>query len=1128
MCLWIKRLRRAISPALVLALAAVCHAQFSSSVQGTVTDSSGAVVSGARITLHNLANGSDNTYSTTSSGTYSFNSIPPGSYQVIVEASGFAKSTLNVDVLTQQVRGVNVSLRVSGASSNINVKAATSELNPEETRVENTITSEQLNKLPLPNRDTTLLLQLAPGASGYVDEGNSGGYGSNVFGNGVYQPGSNNASIPTSINASGLPGASNLFLIDDLPVMSTTAKGSVTILPNPDMIGEVSLQTQTFSVENGESSSIQTAFTTKSGANTFHGSADLTYSGRFLTANQEFAPSTAGYHRQTIIGSLGGPVWKDHTFFFGSVQIFRSAGAGGNTDTWITPEAATWAHGAFPAANGPKMLLLAPPTRVFNGVPQLASSLYTYQPASGTSPAKGCGTAESSFIPCDLPVLDTGEEVQNNPYNGTQWNARLDQVLRGGNDRLYGQYIHLDQSQGFLSDRSFFDGSSPSDNWYWSVNYVHVFNSRLVNEAHFGAARSWNSAQYNNFEAYSAPVSPIIFSGGTVNTNFLGDVGREHTYNFRDTLSWNLGAHSLRIGYQYFRGNSVTDDSALYSRPFIPLFTDPLPFFQDYANAGVVGYYSIGGNGQYTPQIYGSEVSWNGLFVEDQYKVRPNLTLTLGIRYDDFGNPARYGQNAGAFYPIVLGAGSTLLDQVIGASTHLGTNAFAGSQNLNFQPRAGFAWTPASEHNRLLLRGGIGLYEDSVTPSQVAVNLPTNPPNRITFTPNVSDPSLKGFLDPLPYGDFKTTTAPFGIVYPSVPTYGSDPSGNVYSNPAKTAVYPSGINGYDRNLKVQKILKYSFGSELQGPANMVYSVSYLGSYAYDLYYGGDWNLLPGDLLIHNGVQERRTAEWGQINYNTNGLTSNYNGVVFSLRQNYKSLFWQTSYTWSHALQEAPNAGQANTTTTQLFTEVSTPKQYYGNAAYDRTNVFSLIATYALPRLSTHEWINQVSSWQLGAIVTAQSGTPFTVVNSASFAVPSTSAPLGGDYEADGVSFGVPTYNGRHHGGFTRDQARVGVFNKATDFSAPLTFPLQPGEGNQGVNSFRNPGYFSVDGNVSKSFTLPWFRGEKSTFLLRGEASNLLNRANLGPLGNDTNLTYFGQSSTAGYPRFLQIGGRFEF
>jgi hypothetical protein len=314
--------------AILLALVPLCHAQFSSSVQGTVSDATGAIVRGAHVTLHNLADGTDNSSVTSSSGTYAFSSIPPGSYQVIVTANGFAQSTTNVAVETDEVRGVNVLLQVANTNATVSVHATTSQLNPEETRVETTITSDELKSLPLPNRDTTLLLQLAPGAAGYVDEGNSGGYGSNVFGAGVYQPGNNNSSISTSINGSGLPGASNLFLIDDLPVMSTTSKGSVTILPNPDMIDQVSLQTQTFSVENGESSSIQTAFTTKSGSNVFHGAADFTYSGKFLTANQEFAPTTTGYHRQNLIGSLGGPIWKDHTFFFGSVQLFRSAGAG--------------------------------------------------------------------------------------------------------------------------------------------------------------------------------------------------------------------------------------------------------------------------------------------------------------------------------------------------------------------------------------------------------------------------------------------------------------------------------------------------------------------------------------------------------------------------------------------------------------------------------------------------------------------------------------------------------------------------------------------------------------------------------------------------------------------------------
>lgn len=1118
------------------AIAVVClgvatsgYAQFSGNVQGSVTDPSGAVVGGAKVTLHSSATGTDNLYTTSSSGTFAFPSIPPGHYQVIVEAQGFAKRIIEVDLQTSEIRGVNVQLAVGSSSSSVNVTAVATAINPEETRIQSTITSEQLKTLPLPNRDTTLLLQLAPGATGYVDEGNGGGYGSNIFGNGVYQPGGNNSTIATSINGSGLPGSSNLFLIDDLPVMSTTAKGSVTILPNPDMIDQVSLQTQTYSVVNGESSSIETAFTTKSGANAFHGSADLTYTGQFLTANQDFAPSNVGFHRQNFIGALGGPVWKNKTFFFGSVQLLRSAGAGGGLDTWITPEAAAWAHGAFPNANGPKMLLLAPPTRVFNGVPEYASAIYPFTAATGTTAATGCGTPADANIPCDLPLLASGQTEQQNPYNGTQWNVRLDQLFRGGNDRLYGEYIHLDQNQGFLSDRGFFDGGSPSDNWYWSVNYVRVISSRLVNEAHFGAARSWNAEQYNNFDAYSAPVEPILFSGGTIATNFLGAVSREHTYNVRDTVSWNLGAHSVRFGYQFFRGDSVTDDSALYARPFIPFFTDPLPFFQDFANAGVVGFYSIGGNGQYTPQVYGSKVTWNSLFVEDQYKVRPNLTLTLGVRWDDFGKPSKYGDNAGNFYPLYLGSGSTLLDQVIGVRTQLSNNAFAGSQNLNFQPRAGFAWTPQQNHSHVLLRGGVGLYEDSVTPSQVAVNLPTNPPNRITFTPTISNPSLSAFLQPLAYGDFKTTTAPFGITYPPVPTYGSDPSGNVYSDPEKTTVYPSGINGYDRNLKPQKILEYSLGMEIQGPAQMVYSISYVGSHGYDIYFGGDWNQLPGDLLIHNNVQERRTPEWGQIEFNTNGLESNYNGVVFSTRQNWKNLFWQASYTWSHALQNAPNAGQANAQTTQLFTEAYAPKSYYGTAAYDRTNVFTLAGAYEIPKFTSHSWLNELTAWRLGTIITAQTGTPFTVVNSSPFAVPTATAPLGGDYEADGQSFGIPTYNGSHKGGWTRDQARAGVFNKTVDFSAPATFPAQPGEGDQGVNSFRNPGYFVVDANVSKAFKFPLFHGEQGTFLLRGEASNLLNRANLGPLGNDVNAAqYFGQSSNSGFPRFLQIGGRFEF
>src|SRR6187402_341911 len=1012
---------------------ATAFAQFSGTVQGTVSDPGGAVIAGAVITLHNMSNGSDLTYVTSSSGSYFFPSIAPGAYQLHVSATGFSKATLDEQVGTSEVRGVNVQMRVGGTDTEVVVTADAGGVNPEETRVQTTLTSENLAVLPLPNRDTTMLIQLAPGVGGFVDPSNGIGYGSSIFGNGTYQPGSN-AAIASPITANGLPGASNLYLIDDLPVMSTTNRGSVTILPNPDMIDQVSLQTQTYSVENGQSSSLQTAFTTKSGSNKFHGSADFTYTGRFLSASKVFAPSNLNFHRQNIVAALGGPVWKDRTFFFGSVQLLRSAGAGGGLDTWLAPELASWALTAYPAANGPKAMALGPPTRVYNGVAVLAATAF---PHTATT---GCETAATKNLPCTTPVRYIGQSAQTNPYDGMQWNGRLDQVLRGGKDRLYGQYIHLNQTTGFLSDRAYFDSATPSVTWYWSLNYVRTFSSHLVNEVHFGAARTWLSTQANNPTSQSVPITPRINTGSSIQTTQSTTSTREHPLNLRDSVSWSHGAHNLRFGYQFFHGDSYSRQDR-YARPFSTQFTDELTFLQDKATNA--SYFSIGGDGRYQPQIYGSQVSWNGAFIEDQWKARPSLTLNVGLRYDDFGNPSKTSNDALDFYPLFLGGGNDLLTQVLNVSTHRGDNAFVGRRKGNVQPRAGFAWTPTPD-KKLLLRGGVGFYLDSVQPGEVSANLPTNPPNRISLNVSTSSaPQYQVFLNPIPYGDFKTTTPPYGVNLPAVTTYGVDPKGNVCADAPCTTKFASGLNGYDRDLKSQKVLVYSLGLEQEMGARSVFSITYVGSRAYDLYYSGDYNLLPGDLIL-NGFQKRRTQDWGQITYYKNGLTSNYSGVIFAARQNYKSLLWKASYTWSHALQDAPAAGQSNSSTAQLIANVATPKQYYGNTAFDRTNVFSLAGGYTVPTVSHYRALDLVGSgWRVGAIITAESGTPFTVVNTSAFGPPTTANPLGGGYMADGNNFGIPSYNGRRHGAFSRDEARNGAFN-LSDFSAPTNYTTTPG------------------------------------------------------------------------------------
>lgn len=1095
----------------------IAIAQFSGTVQGTVSDQTGAIVPAASVVLHNLSTGGDLQTATSSSGSFFFPSIAPGSYQLRISAPGFSTSQIDVQVGANEVRGVNVELRVGATDTLVNVAATSEGINPDETRVQATLTSENIGLLPLPNRDTTMLVQLAPGVGGFVDPSNGIGYGSSIFGSGTFQPGSN-SSISSPITANGLPGASNLYLIDDLPVMSTTTRGNITILPNPDMIDQVSLQTQSYSVENGQSSSLQTAFTTKSGANSFHGSLDFTYTGRFLSASKVFSPSNFNFHRQNFVAALGGPLWKDRTFFFGSVQLLRSAGAGGGLDTWLAPELVNWAQTAYPTAMGTKALAMAPPTRVYNGVPVLASAAF---PHTATS---GCETPATNNLPCSTPVRYVGQSAQTNPYNGTQWNIRLDQLFRGGKDRIYGQYIHLNQTSGFLSDRAFFDSASPSVTWYWSINYVRAFSSRLVNEAHFGAARTWQAIEAANPISQSVPPTPRINTGSNIQTTQNGTSTREHPLNVRDTVSWNLGAHSLRLGYQYFHGDSYSRQDR-YARPFSTQFTNELTFLQDQATNA--SYFSIGGDGKYQPQIYGSQVSWNGIFVDDQWKIRPRLTLNVGIRYDDFGNPSKTANDALDFYPIFTGSGSDLLSNVLDASTRRADNAFVSRRKGNIQPRGGFAWTPAP-NGKLLVRGGVGLYLDSVQPGEVSMNLPTNPPNRISLSVSTSSaPQYQAFLKPIPYGDFQTPVAPYGFHLPPVVTYGADSKGNICYDPSCTTKFASGLNGYDRDLKSQKVMVYSLGIEQESVGRAVFSLTYVGSRGYDLYYGGDYNLLPGD-LIANGFQKRRTQDWGQITFYRNGLTSNYNGVIFAIRQSHKGLFWKSSYTWSHALQDAPNAGQSNTSTTQLMANVIAPKQYYGSTAFDRTHVFSLSGGYTVPRVGENRLINLTASgWRLGTIITAESGTPFTVVNTTAYTAPTASNPLGGGYMADGNNFGIPSYNGSHRGAFSREEARNGAF-VLSDFSAPANYTKAPGMGNQAANIFRNTGYFTVNANLAKGFAIPWIRGEKATFTLRGEASNLLNRANLGPIGNVTNSSFFGKSSTSFNPRFLQLGGRLEF
>jgi hypothetical protein len=317
-----------------------CHAQYSAVVQGTVTDPKGAMVQGASVTLTNTATNISDTATTNGTGGYHFENLLPADYRIVVAATGFEKAIVNLHVFTDEVAGINITLTVGKASASVEVTAAENGLNPDETRLEYTLTPEDITNMPLPDESTVTFLRLSPGIVGTIE---SSGGGNITIGN------SNGEAAPDA-RANGRPASSNVYLLDRIPITSTEQTGNLNMIPNPDMLSELALQTTTFSVENGATSSLQVDMTSKSGGNKYHGDLNIDYSSKPFEANPDFSSGVSPFHRRYFMGSFGGPIIKNHTFFFGAferVDVLTASGqqasafSASGIGAWTTAQYAT-------------------------------------------------------------------------------------------------------------------------------------------------------------------------------------------------------------------------------------------------------------------------------------------------------------------------------------------------------------------------------------------------------------------------------------------------------------------------------------------------------------------------------------------------------------------------------------------------------------------------------------------------------------------------------------------------------------------------------------------------------------------------------------------------------------------
>jgi Carboxypeptidase regulatory-like domain len=1083
----------------VLVAAGLAEAQFNAQLQGTVTDQTGGVLPGATVVLHNTDTGVELRALSDNDGGFRFPNLAPGAYQLKVELAGFRPATVDATVLTQQTSNVNVTLDVATAAEQVSVVGKSAGIDVADSRVHATYREEALRDLPFQGRNFLGLMAVAPGVTG------KGAIGGGAPGD---APDNFSTEKTVDVNANGRNSGGNQFIMDGLNTTSNIIQGVANLSPNPDAIQEMAIQTNTFSVAEGRASSVNVAITTKSGTNSVRGT------GSYIFTNQDFwsrpffrTTDFDPFYKHDISGTIGGPIVQNRTFFFASVQpLFSRLTSADSVQTYESPEFVAWARQNFPNSLGTRVLTEHGMKNVVTeGVLRTARDIFGDQ----------CGTAATRNIPCDLPMVVEGRFKPSPFRNGLQWNARVDHYLNGGRDRVYGNYFRTTLDAEIVAVREGYDTSNKNISDAIQMNWTRTFSPNLVNEFAFG----WLRVEGNGGTDPALPMGVPNIIIGFQNTGLSPTWGPatfiQNNYNWKNVVTWVKGAHLLKFGFQAWYGDDDARFSPVRSRPtfdfnnLLELVTDDPREQRDVAYDPLTGLAAPGG--------YRHLMNTFGAYVQDDWKVRPNLTLTLGLRWDDYGDIWPDRDKTISFANIFPGPGTTNDERFATATVRAVDSVYGRRLNKNFSPRAGFAWDPSNQAN-WMIRGGVGLYKDWI---------PLGEANRITGNPpGLAFPVFRRGESPGPIFSLGTSNSyPFGFVLPSLPSNELNEAGGLVGTRVNTG-------GIDRDIVPANTLVYSVGFERQLPLDLVGGVTYSGSRTWDGILGTDFNRIPGD-LVTDATLNRLNPNFAQMYFEFNGNEVWYNGLIFNVRRN---LTGRTSFQASYTLSKVEDLGQAGTRINrdapyQLVSQ-NFFEQYKAVADHDRRHRFSFAGSFHLPSPEGGNAITRalLSGWMVAGIGLFESGPPINVVNRAAFAAVRDAngrfigyAANSGDYNADGFNYDYPDRPSQDFtGSHSRDDYVAGIFT-AADFPLPEAGTL----GNLPRFFYRGPGFAQVDLGFIKDSPFPWV-GTRGKLQLRVDAFNIFNRVNLFNVIGDLNSATFGRSTGTFQPRVIQFGVRVSY
>ena len=725
--------------AAVMAPSLMAQSLISGDMTGTVTDPSGAVLSGASVMLKSDATGQTRTTQTGANGNYRFSLLPPGNYTIAVTMSGFSKSEVRAAVNVGQATIADVKMAVGAGSTTVEVNAAVPLIQSDSADLSTNFSSTLIQNQPNGGNDLSYIAQTSPGAVMNA----AGGYG--------------------NFSVYGLPATSNLFTVngenDMDPYLNLNNTGATNLQLGRNDLQEVTVISNAYSGQYGQQAGAQVNYVTKSGTNQLHGNAIYYWNGSSLNGNGWFnsaqgVPKPFANNNQWA-ASLGGPIKKDKLFYFLNTEGIR----------FVLPSSGT-VYGWSPNYVNSSLAAVAAENPVELPVYQ---RYYNFFQSSRYYPGASLNFSPNGDGGCGAPIVGNciAPYQANANQNGSEFIAtgRLDYNL-SDKDHLFWR-VRVDQgvqptTANLVSPT--FSANSYQPAYDGQGQWSHVFSPNVTNQ--FVYAGSYYRAIFvQNACCGGVPFSVI---GEGFNLTQVGGLaydfpqGRNVTqYQFVDDVSWTKGNHAFKFGGN-FRRYDITDYVfGVLQNPEVLVFDEGTPgggpagqdtgFFYGYADQT---------RKRYPTRATQPTALWGlGLYAQDEWRVNKSLKLTLALRAEHNSNPVCQTNCGALFYPsggfnTLLNAGllsdNTPYNQIIQSGRH---QLFRNTDSLNWGPRFGFAWSPGGS-DKTVVRGGFGIFYDALA-AGVVDNFMLNPPNVVQENIGTIGTALS------PWADTTTPNSPY-------------------------------------------------------------------------------------------------------------------------------------------------------------------------------------------------------------------------------------------------------------------------------------------------------------------------------------------------------------------------------